>query len=641
MRPSLRTAAFFLLSTCATAEVARVEILSRKDEGTFERIVGRVSFAIDPKAPANQTIADISLAPLNSQGKIEFSSDLLLFRPKPSAKNRHTVFFEIVNRGGPQALGIFSDARGGGRSPETWDLGDRFLLEQGFTVAFLGWQFDVAKSQGLTFQAPVAHVEGVVRESYIDATPSDRRVAFGLSYCAAGPADATARLTFRNRIDEPGKEIPREHWSFANRGCAVVRDQGMGPGLYEIVYQAKDSPVAGLGLAAIRDYASYLKQENPASPPKVIGYGYSQSGRFLRQFLRDGFNVDERGRQVFDGMMIASAGAGGGSFNHRFAVPGNAGNSVLSFLRPVDIPPFLDSGLLQSAEHAHVVPKIFYTFTSTEYWARAGSLTHTTDDGKSDVPLGPDSRLYFIAGTEHSGGPFPPAKRFAGGQEFQNYANFAEQRWVDRALLLDLDAWIAPVMPDPGKQHSGQEPPPSRYPTIGKAELVQHSSVKFPKVSGFTFPDYMPQVWRMNFGEEFETRRIIALEPPVLSRLYEVLVPQVDASGNDLSGVRIPEVAVPLGTHMGWNITVPQFKDLHYLSGLIGSFIPFPPTRTEREKSGDSRLSIEERYHTREDYLKQVRQAANDLVRERLMLAGDVAPVLERASQTWDLLRPR
>ena len=631
MRPLLRTAAFFLLSAFATAEVARVEILTRKDEGNFERIIGRVYFAIDPKAPANQTIADVSLAPLNSQGKIEFSSDLLLFRPKPSAKNRQTVFFEIVNRGGPQALFILSDARGGGRSPETWDLGDRFLLEQGFTVAFLGWQFDVAKSQGLTFQAPVAHVEGVVRESYVDTAPSDRRVGFGLSYCASNPEDPSARLTFRNRIDEPGKEIPHEHWRFVNRGCAVLRDQGMGPGLYEVVYQAKDSPVAGLGLAAIRDYASYLKHENPASPQKIIGYGYSQSGRFLRQFLRDGFNVDEHGRQAFDGMMIASAGAGGGSFNHRFAVPGNAGNSVLSFLRPVDIPPFLDSGLLQSAERAHVVPKIFYTFTSTEYWARAGSLTHTTEDGKSDVPLSPDSRLYFIAGTEHSGGPFPPAKRFANGQEFQNYANFAEQRWVDRALLLDLDAWI----------HAGKEPPPSRYPTVAKTELVQRASVKFPKIPGFTFPDYMPQVWRMNFGDEFEARRIIALEPPMLSRPYEVLVPQVDASGNDLSGVRIPEVAAPLGTHMGWNITVPQFKDLHYLSGLIGSFIPFPATRAERERSGDSRLSIEERYHTREDYLKQVRQAANDLVRERLMLAGDVTPVLERASKTWDLLRSR
>ena len=630
MRSALRAMAFFLLCSFAGAEVVRVEIHSRQDEGTFERILGRVYFAIDPKSPANQTIADLALAPTNGQGKIEFAGDLLLFRPKASAKNRNTVFFEIVNRGGPQALYILSDARGG-RSPETWELGDRFLVDQGFTVAFLGWQFDVAQGQGLTFQAPVAQVEGVVRESYVDTAASDHRVAFGLSYCAADLDDITARLTFRSRVDDPAKEIPRDHWRFANRGCAVVRDQGLGPGLYEVVYQAKDSPVAGLGLAAVRDYASYLKRENSTSLQKVIAYGYSQSGRFLRQFLRDGFNADERGRQVFDGMMIASAGAGGGSFNHRFAVPGNAGNSVLSFLRPVDIPPFLDAALLERSEQSHAVPKIFYTFTSTEYWARAGSLTHATEDGKSDVPLGASSRLYFIAGTEHSGGPFPPAKRFAGGQEFENYANFAEQRWVDRALLMDLDSWI----------HAGKEPPASRYPTVAKAELVPHNSVRFPRIPGFVFPDYMPQVWRMNFGGEFEGKRIIGIEPPALSKAYEVLVPQVDASGNDLSGVRIPEVAAPLGTHMGWNITVPQLKDLHYLSGLIGSFIPFPATREERQKSGDSRLSIEERYKTREDYLKQVRQAANELVRERFMLAADVPPVVERASRTWDLLKPR
>jgi hypothetical protein len=275
-----------------------------------------------------------------------------------------------------------------------------------------------------------------------------------------------------------------------------------------------------------------------------------------------------------------------------------------------------------------VVPKIFYTFTSTEYWARAGSLTHTSEDGKADLPLDNNSRLYFIAGTEHAGGPFPPVRRFANGQEFQNDANFAEQRWVDRALLLDLDAWV----------HSGKEPPPSRYPTIAKGELVDRAAVRFPKIPKFTFPDYMPQVWRMDFGPEFEAKGIIANEPPLLGKSYEVLVPQVDSSGNDLSGVRIPEVAAPLGTHMGWNVTIPQLKDLHYLAGLVGSFIPFPKTREEREATGDSRLSIEERYKGRDEYLRQVRQVANQLVRERFMLAGDVDGAMERARRTWDFL---
>jgi hypothetical protein len=381
-------------------------------------------------------------------------------------------------------------------------------------------------------------------------------------------------------------------------------------------------------MAAVRDYAAYLKHEHPQAPDKVIAYGYSQSGRFLRQFLLDGFNADEHGETVFDGMMVSSAGAGGGSFNHRFAVPGNAGNSVLSILRPVDLPPFLDSGLLENAARSHALPKIFYTFTSTEYWARAGSLTHTTEDGKSDVTLGRDSRLYFIPGTAHATGPFPPGRRFGNGLEFENDANFGEQRWVDRALLIALDAWV----------HGGKEPPPSRYPTVAQGELVERAAVRFPSMPKVSIPDYMPQVWRMDYGPDFASRKVITKEPPVLGDRYNVLVPQVDASGNDVSGIRIPEVAVPLGTYMGWNITVPQLKELHYLSGLIGSFIPFPKTRPERQASGDSRLSIEERYKTREDYLKQVRQEANELVQERFLLAGDVAPVLERARKTWDFL---
>lgn len=608
----------------AHAEVARVEIESRRDEGSYERILGRVFLTVDPKARANQSIADISLAPVNAQGKVEFSGDLLLFRPK--ARDRKTVFFEIPNRGGPQSLFLLSGARGD-PAPETWDLGDQFLIEQGFTVAYLGWQFDVSKAQGLTFQAPVADVEGIVRESFVDADAVDRRLAFRLSYCAASPGDSSARLTFRTRIEDPPKDLPREHWRFANRGCAVVRDQGMGPGLYEAIYKARGSPLSGLGMAAIRDYAAYLKHENPRSPKKLIAYGYSQSARLLRQFLRDGFNAGEQDNQVFDGMMIASAGAGGASANHRFAVPGNAGNSVLSILRPVDIPPFLDSELLARSDPAHVTPKIFYTFTSTEYWARAGSLTHTSD-GESDAPLSPTSRLYFIAGTAHSGGPFPPAKRFASGQEFQNYANFAEQRWVDRALLLDLADWI----------ESNKQPPPSRYPMLAKSELARPAAVKFPKIPGFTYPGYMPQVWRMNFGPDFEGKHVISVEPPALGKPYTVLVPNVDGSGNDVSGVRIPEAAVPLGTHMGWNITVPQLSDLHYLAGLVGSFIPFARTRAERESSGDSRLSIEERYKSRDDYLKQVRRAANELVRDRFMLPGDIPAVLDRARQTWDFL---
>jgi len=599
--------------------------------GAYERLIGRASYSVDPNLPANRGIADIALAPKNAQGRVEFSGDVMVWRPKDARKARGAVFLEVVNRGGPQSLYLLSGATGADSAPEHWDAGDRFLLDQGFTVVFLAWQFDVSPREGLTFRVPTVPVTGIVRESY----PFDgagRRSAFALSYCAANPEDPDARLTFRAEIASPARVIPRDTWRFAPSGCSVLLPGGFEPGLYDAVYEAKDPAVAGLGLAAIRDFASYLKyggtpttlRENPASVRRVIGYGYSQSARVLRHFVRDGFNADEQGRAAFDALMISSAGAGGASVNHRFAMPGQAGNSVLSILRPVDVPPFTDDGLLAKAEAAHVVPRIFYTFSSTEYWARAGSLTHTTPDAKADVALGPLSRLYFLTGTAHSAGPFPPQR----GPSLMHDANFAEQRWVTRALLLDLDAWI----------RSGTEPPRSRYPLVSKGQLVRREAVRFPKIPRLAFPDYIPQLWRMDYGPEFANQGIISIEPPRLGAPYTVLVPQVDPDGNDIGGVRLPEVEAPLGTYTGWNIHVPELPGLHFLAGLWGSFEPLAKTRQERERSGDARRSIAERYRGREDYLEHVRHAAEELARERLVLSPDISAVVERAGMMWDVL---
>ena len=632
-RTRLLLLSLLLVLTCqaAFAEVVRVEIRRHDDAGTHERLIGRVYFRVDPALPANRGIADIGFAPKNKDGKVEFPSDLLFFAPKDARQTRGTVFLEVVNRGRDQALGLMSGARQRDLSPESWNLGDRFLLEQGFTVAFLGWQFNVHPAEGLTFQTPTADVEGVVRETYIQAAAGATVTDFGLGYCALPARQDDARLTFRTRMDQEPQTLARSFWDLAPDGCSVRLHGELKAGLYEAIYHAKGSPVAGLGLAAMRDFAAYLKhgpgssplRDNAAGLRRVIGYGYSQSGRFLREFVRDGFNADERGRIAFDGLMIASAGAGGGSFNHRFAMPGEAGNSVLSILRPVDLPPFTDDGLLAKARAARVVPKIFYTFSSTEYWARAGSLTHTTEDGLKDVPLSSTSRLYFLAGTPHSGGPLPPSK----GQ-FRQYANFAQQRWVQRALLLDLDAWV----------RGETAPPPSRYPTIAAGELVPMDTVDFPRAPSMPFASYMPQVWRMDYGPTFNSRRIISNEPPRLGAPYRVLVPQVNADGNDRSGIRLLEIAVPLGTYSGWNVALPQLSDLQYLGGLIGSFDPFPLTREDRQRTGDSRQSIGERYTVRDEYIGQVRRAAQDLVHQRFMLAADVPAAVQRAQDMWDAI---
>ena len=618
----------------AVAAVTHIEIARQDDFGTYDRVIARVYFAVDPRLPANRDIPDIEHAPTNDFGRVEFASDLVFLRPKPGRANG-AVLIEPVNRGLEQSLFVFSGAQQRDRAPASWTLGDNFLLDQGFTLAFFGWQFDVSREDGLAFDAPTAPVRGVVREAYIELKRDERIIDFSLKYCADAATADGATLTYRAKADERPRPYPRTAWRFADNGCSLVLTEGNGVGIYEVVYEAADSPVAGLGLAAVRDFGAYLLhgaddgvlRENPAALRRLIGFGYSLSARMLRQFVRDGFNADERGRQVFDAMMLASAGAGVGSFTHRFAMPEQSGNSVLSVLRPVDVPPFTDDGLLAKARASRTVPKIFYTLSSSGYWARAGALIHTDgQDGAAlrDAPLDPSSRLYFLAGPSDVQGPVTLSRRtFV--ETFQHNMNFGQQRWVMRALLLDLDAWA----------RNAAEPPPSRYPTIARGELVAREAVRFPTIPSLPFAPFVPPVWRMDFGADFATTGVIANEPPVVGAPYRVLVPQVDRDGNDASGIRLPEVAVPLGTFTGWNLTIPEYRDVGYLAGLVGAFEPFARTKEVRDAAGDARLSLAERYKDEADYLDQVKRAADALVNQRFLRSEDVPAVVARAQDMW------
>ena len=293
--------------------------------------------------------------------------------------------------------------------------------------------------------------------------------------------------------------------------------------------------------------------------------------------------------------MIASAGAGGGSFNHRFAMPGHAGNSVLSILRPVDLPPFTDDGLMVKARDARVTPKIFYTFSSREYWARAGSLTHTSEDGRADVPLAETSRLYLLTGAPHASGPPPPARPVRSSERAQLCRPaMGPARAARRSAGVDPFRHAAAVL---------------AIPDGGRKQLVALDAVTFPRIAALPFAPYLPPVWRMDYGPDYPTARVITNEPPVLGGAYTVLVPQVDKDGNEVAGVRLSEIAVPLGTYTGWNLSVPQLADLRYLAGLRGSFEPFARTRAERDRAARSAPSIDERYSGREDYLARVARA--------------------------------
>jgi len=622
----MRIAILMLLAIPLHAEVTRVEVTSTKPwlggrvlgkAGAYELVQGRIHFAVDPASAANRRITDIALAPRNAQGRVEFSSDFVIVRPHDPARARGSVLLEIPNRGVTQANGMFfASARGASfdlMKLDATSLADAFVFEQGFTVAWLGWQFDLPEG-AIRLEAPAAAVNSVVRESIIAGSGGSHYAR--LKYCAAETAQAAAQLTVRDRFDETPHVLARASWQFADP-CAIVYRDGFEPGrIYEFTYEGANPPLAGLGEAAVRDFAAWLK------PMRVLGYGYSQSARFLRDFLYRGFNADERGRRAFDGLFIASAGAGRGSFDHRYAMPGEAGNSVLSDLRPVDLFPFTDDGLLRAAEESHTLPRIFYTFSSTEYWARAGSLTYTTEDGARELPLNAASRLYFFAGAPHAYGGFPPAR-----QSYANLLNFASSGWEFRALLLDLDDWVA----------KGVKPPDSAYPHLGH-DLVARERVTFPKIPGAEFPEWMPGNWRMDYGPDFASKGIISIDPPKLGAPYTVLVPQVNRDGIDAGGILSPEVAAPLGTFTGWNYLIPVHQNLGYLGGLAGSFIPFPLTAADRKASGDDRLSVAERYAGREDYLAHIRAAAQGLVSRRLLRSDDMNAIVAESARHWDYL---
>ncbi|MBZ5610739.1 MAG: hypothetical protein LAP38_20950 [Acidobacteriia bacterium] len=627
-----------LVSALSFAAVTRVEITERGDvlqgaafgpAGAYERVAGKVYFAVDPKLAPNRIIADIDLAPRNAEGKVEFSADLYMLRPREAAKGNGTALVEISNRGGKGLLGMFDLAAGSSDPRAPADFGDDFLLEQGFTLVWIGWEFDVPPGPRLMhLYAPVATdngkpITGLVRSEW----EGDKRVttiSLGdrnqVAYPLADPNAPENRMYVRDTVAGERRTIARDKWTFSD-ATHVTMESGFEPGkIYEVVYQAKDPVLAGLGPAAVRDLASYLKfggAETPLSDEqkttkRALAFGVSQSGRFLRTFLYDGFNQDEKNRRVFDGVWAHVAGAGRGSFNARFAQPSRDGHPFLNVAYPVDLAPFTDDdGLLKKAAQANVVPKIFYSNGSYEYWGRSASLIHTTQDGKQDAAIARDTRIYFFAGSQHGNGSIPPRS-----VEAQNQASVNDYRDSMRALLVAMQAWLK----------DGTEPPTSEYPRIGKDQLVAASALAFPKLADLHLPRIKREAYRLDFS----------VEPPRVGAAFPTLVPQVDLDGNETSGIKMPEIAVPLASNTGWNLRSKTIGAPDELYSMVGSWIPFPVNRTERENRRDPRMSIEERYKSKRDYLELITAAAQKLVSRGLLLDRDVAKLRDRAAKEWE-----
>jgi hypothetical protein len=628
--------------------------------GPYERITGRLYLEVDPQDPANQRVVDLKLAPRNADGKVEFSTDFFLLKPADPLRGNRRLFYDVSNRGNKLALSAFNNARS--NNPTTpADAGNGFLMRQGYSILWCGWNGDVAGGDGrLEIQLPVAHagapdgkgtIEGkIYAEICTDQKSFSQPLYWGNSkpYPPVDLDNRSAVLTMRPLRTEPAVEIPRDQWAFArwendkpvpDPACLYIKEGFRAGWLYELVYTGKDPRVTGLGFAAVRDAVSFFRYEardRKGAPNPLAGaierayvFGISQSARFIHHFLYEDFNGDEKGLLVFDAAFAHVGAAGRGLFNSRFAQTTRHGSHHEDNLYPADIFPFAtvpsDDPLtgqrgdaLAAVRKSGRLPKIFFTETSTEYWARAGSLLHTDVEGKRDVPIDPNARLYFLAGAQH--GVSTSSDRGI----YRNQVNTLDHRPLLRALLVALDQWVT----------TGQEPPPSRYPHIADGTLVDLEKWRqsFPRIPNVNLPKSFYAPLRLDMGPRWTDQGIADFVPPKVGQPYRTLVSAVDADGNEVAGIRLPDVAVPLAAYSGWNLRGAACGAEGMLARWTGSYWPFPQTPDDRRKSGDPRASVLERYPTREAYLAKVTQAALELQDQRFLLPEDVMEVLRIAS---------
>ncbi|HXJ90967.1 MAG TPA: alpha/beta hydrolase domain-containing protein [Candidatus Binatia bacterium] len=661
----MRCTSLFLLLSCVhlQARVVRVEIASRQDvlngkafgdAGSYERITGWIHFSVAVANAHNARIVDLKNAVNLRDGEVEFSANFVALRPKDPGKGNGSLLLENPNRGHSRIVALVD----GGDWDASKDAGDAWLMRHGFIFVSLGWQWDAVGGDAMRLVAPVAKergqtITGVLRG---DIMPSREMAEIplghmitgymgGTEYPAAAPDDSRNILTVRDSRDAPRTAIARTEWQFAQTvdGKLTPSDRyihlngGFHAGkIYEYVYVVANPVVAGLGFAAVRDFASYAKHSPDAITPaaRVYGEGISQNGRFLRNFLYDGFNADEDGRIALDGILAHVAGAGRGSFNYRFAQPSRDAQPTSSVFFPTDIFPFTDlpetdpetgdsGGLLDRAVAEKVVPRIFFSNTSYEYWGRVAALIHVSADGKQDVTLSDKVRIYHFTGLQHFSGPFPPAKATGDllGQEPQSPLPV---RYFWRAMIANMDAWVRRNIP----------PPESSYPKLADGTLVPLKDYKFPDIPGVQRPHEANGAYRLDYGPNWSAG-VLGVQPPKVGTAFPVLVPQVDADGNERDGVRLPEIGVPLATYASWNLRDPSIGASDQRVSFEASYIPFPKTVADREKAGDPRRSIVERYSGHDDYMGRYTKATDDLVKQRWILPEDRDAVIQRGEEEW------
>ncbi len=623
--------------------------------GPYEQVHGSALFRLDPELAVNERIVDLDLAPRDDDGLVCCRADLWLLYPVEPARGNGALFYHVVNRGRKGMMSTFQLAAGSNRPLARTEFGDGLLMEHGFAIAAVGWQADVPPHGPedpdlLTLDVPV--LSGVTGPVACEIVVDERTDLHSLGSRYHDPIEpveeamGNARLTVRSEPYGEPEPLQADSWSFDRLpdGRAAIRFPAtFEPGrIYNLVYTGRDPRVMGLGFATTRDLVSFLKHETDTTaeqPNPVAGridrahaFGSSQSGRFLRHLLHQGFNEDEAGRPVFDGLFVNVAGAGLGSFNHRFAQPSRHSSAHVDVYYPTEQFPFNDdrqtdpvleesAGLLDLSRVTETTPKVFYTNTSTEYWNRGASLIHTSIDGETDIEPPPCVRIYHFSSTQHGPAGLPDTGMSLPGNPVDFHLGF-------RALAIALDDWV----------RDGTEPPPSAYSTIATNTLAKPdgSDVGWRQLPGLPLPRHPRRPRRLDWGSRW-SQGIIDREPPGLGDFFPIRLPRVDEDGNEIAGIRMPEIEVPLGTFTGWRFRTQEMGAPWALAGLQGVWLPFACSQTDADAAGDPRSPLAARYRDVDDYVARCLVAAQSLVDRRLLLARDLELIAERAKSmyTW------
>jgi hypothetical protein len=623
--------------------------------GSYEQVDGTAHFAVDPIHPANAQICDLKLAPCNAAGLVEFTADLSVVLPLDATQANGRCIVELPNRGRRRVVAMMNCASPDAPVGPQAHPGDGFLFGRGYTVASIGWQWDVYPSPELLgLVAPLA-VEGgkpIGGETMVEIRPNERGTTRLLADRIHRPLPATlgeqpdARLLARDWEDGDDTLIPRSRWRFARETAAgavepsaehVWLENGFEPGrIYQLVYQTDRAPVAGLGLVAARDVAAFLRMPSTTNPSDagfraLILYGISQTGRMQRHFLSLGLNRCEDGSRAYNGFHVHIAGARRGAFNHRFAQPSNQTTPlwghVFPFADVVTSDPLTarTGGLLdQLAAADNDLPKIISTDSAAEYWRGDAALAHIDTVGQHDLPEHPSTRRYLFSGAQHTPGYPSQSRTNAGTGTIARYPlNVLDYRPLHRAALINLDRWIT----------EGIDPPPSRHPRLSDATAVKREDViaTFVRLPGLTPPDphRLPFVRTVDMGGDEKTG--IGRYPAKEGAFYPALVSAVDADGNEKAGICMPDITVPVGTHAGWNQRDPVTGSPEQIVPMNGLTLWFAPDEATRAARGDPRRSLAERYRDEADYRTKLRAAALLLASEHYLLEEDVEHVVETA----------